>query len=195
MATTTPNFGWSVPTSTDLVKDGATAIETLGDAIDASLLDLKGGTSGQLLAKNSNTDMDFTWTTSPVGSWTTWSANPFNVTLGNGTVTARYQQIGKTVNFRWNLTLGTTTSITGSAYFFLPVAPSYDTPCSIMVRDNGVALYPIVGMAFAGSGGYCDITVGNASTTYLQQANVNGSIPVALGSTDNIYVSGTYEVA
>jgi hypothetical protein len=35
MATTTPQFGWSVPTSTDYVKDGATAIETLGDAIDA----------------------------------------------------------------------------------------------------------------------------------------------------------------
>lgn len=61
MATTTPNFGWPVPTSTDLVKDGATAIEGLGDAIDASLLDLKGGTSGQVLAKNSNTDMDFIW--------------------------------------------------------------------------------------------------------------------------------------
>lgn len=61
MATTTPNFGWSVPTSTDLVKDGATAIETLGDSIDASLVDLKGGTSGQVLAKNSNTDMDFVW--------------------------------------------------------------------------------------------------------------------------------------
>jgi len=61
MATTTPNFGWSVPTSTDLVKDGATAIETLGDSIDASLLDLKGGTTGQVLSKNSNTDMDFTW--------------------------------------------------------------------------------------------------------------------------------------
>lgn len=63
MATTTPNFGWSVPTSTDLVKDGATAIETLGDSIDASLLDLKGGTSGQVLAKNSGTDMDFVWVT------------------------------------------------------------------------------------------------------------------------------------
>jgi hypothetical protein len=62
MATTTPNFGWSVPTSTDLVKDGATAIETLGDSIDASLLDLKGGTTGQVLSKASNTDMDFTWT-------------------------------------------------------------------------------------------------------------------------------------
>ena len=61
MATTTPNFGWSVPTSSDLVKNGATAIETLGDSIDASLVDLKGGTTGQVLAKASNTDMDFTW--------------------------------------------------------------------------------------------------------------------------------------
>jgi len=64
MATTTPNFGWSVPTSTDLVKDGATAIETLGDSIDASLVDLKGGTTGQILSKTSATDMDFTWVTS-----------------------------------------------------------------------------------------------------------------------------------
>jgi hypothetical protein len=61
MATTTPNFSWPVPTSTDLVKDGAVAIEALGDAIDASLLDLKGGTTNQVLAKNSNTDMDFKW--------------------------------------------------------------------------------------------------------------------------------------
>lgn len=61
MATTTPNFGWPVPTSTDLVKDGATAIEALGDSIDASLLDLKGGTTGQVLSKASGTDMDFTW--------------------------------------------------------------------------------------------------------------------------------------
>jgi hypothetical protein len=61
MATTTPNFGWSVPTSSDLVKNGATAIETLGDSIDASLVDLKGGTTGQILTKATNTDMDFTW--------------------------------------------------------------------------------------------------------------------------------------
>lgn len=64
MATTTPNFGWTVPTSTDLVKDGATAIETLGDGIDASFVDLKGGTTGQVLSKASGTDLDFSWTSS-----------------------------------------------------------------------------------------------------------------------------------
>jgi hypothetical protein len=44
-----------------LVKNGAVAIETLGDSIDASLVDLKGGTTGQVLTKASNTDMDFSW--------------------------------------------------------------------------------------------------------------------------------------
>ena len=68
MATTTPNFGWAVPTSSDLVKNGATAIETLGDSIDASMAELKGGTTGQVLAKTSATDMDFTWTTPSAGS-------------------------------------------------------------------------------------------------------------------------------
>ena len=60
MATTT-NFGWSTPDNTDLVKDGALAIRTLGSAIDTSLVDLKGGTTGQNLRKATNTDLDFTW--------------------------------------------------------------------------------------------------------------------------------------
>ena len=47
MATTTPNYGWPVPTSTDFVKDGATAIEALGDAIDATVFGL--GSSGLTL--------------------------------------------------------------------------------------------------------------------------------------------------
>jgi hypothetical protein len=43
MATTTPNYGWDVPTSSDYVKDGALAIETLGDDIDASLFSVTSG--------------------------------------------------------------------------------------------------------------------------------------------------------
>lgn len=66
MANTT-NFNWETPDDTDLVKDGALAIRTLGSAIDTSLVDLKGGTTNQVLAKASNTDMDFTWTTPASG--------------------------------------------------------------------------------------------------------------------------------
>jgi len=57
----TPSFNWQTPDDTDLVKDGAAAMRTLGNAIDSSMADLKGGTTGQVLAKASGTDMDFTW--------------------------------------------------------------------------------------------------------------------------------------
>lgn len=60
MATTT-NFSWETPDDTDLVKDGAAAIRTLGNSIDTSFVDLKGGTTGQVLAKASGTDLDFSW--------------------------------------------------------------------------------------------------------------------------------------
>lgn len=60
---TTTNFSWTTPADTDLVKDGALAIRTLGNGIDTSFLDLKGGTTDQVLAKNSNTDLDYKWVT------------------------------------------------------------------------------------------------------------------------------------
>jgi hypothetical protein len=60
MANTT-NFNWETPDDTDLVKDGAAAMRTLGNSIDTSFVDLKGGTTGQILSKASNTDLDYTW--------------------------------------------------------------------------------------------------------------------------------------
>jgi filamentous hemagglutinin family protein len=93
MATTTPNYGWSVPTSTDLVKDGATAIETLGDSVDATVKALNPettlgdiayrsatantntrlaiGTSGQILSVNGSGVPE--WTTPAAAAGTSWT--------------------------------------------------------------------------------------------------------------------------
>jgi len=73
MATTT-NFGWETPDDTDLVKDGAAAMRTLGNSIDTSFVDLKGGTTGQILSKASNTDLDYAWITNDVGDITAVTA-------------------------------------------------------------------------------------------------------------------------
>lgn len=66
MATTT-NFGWETPDDTDLVKDGAAAIRTALGGVDSSFVDLKGGTTGQVLAKASNADLDFVWSADAAG--------------------------------------------------------------------------------------------------------------------------------
>jgi hypothetical protein len=57
-------FSWQMPTPTDLVTDLPADFEVFGQAVATSLADLLGGTTDQVLAKNSNTDMDFKWVTS-----------------------------------------------------------------------------------------------------------------------------------
>ena len=88
---TTTNFGWTTPADTDLVKDGAAAIRTLGNGVDTSFLDLKGGTSGQILAKNSNTDLDFVWVANDVGDITAVNTNsPLSGGGTSGALTLSY---------------------------------------------------------------------------------------------------------
>ena len=64
MSNPTNPFSWQMPTPTDLVTDLPADFEVFGQAVATSLADLLGGTSGQVLSKNSNTDMDFVWVTS-----------------------------------------------------------------------------------------------------------------------------------
>ena len=47
MASTTTNYGWVVPTSSDLLKNGATAISTVGSSVDTSLWNSGFGQAGK----------------------------------------------------------------------------------------------------------------------------------------------------
>ena len=84
MATTT-YFGWSTPDNTALVKDGASAIRTLGSAIDSSMQYLEGGTTGQILSKTSATDMAFTWISNDQGDITAVTTAAGSGLSGGGT--------------------------------------------------------------------------------------------------------------
>jgi hypothetical protein len=66
-----------MPTAVDLVTDLPADFEVFGQAVATSMADLLGGTSGQILAKNSNTDMDFVWIANDQGDIT-------GVTAGTG---------------------------------------------------------------------------------------------------------------
>jgi hypothetical protein len=74
MTNPTSNFGWQMPTSTDLVTDLPADFAVFGQAVDTTMADLKGGTTGQILSKATATDMDFTWITNDVGDITAVTA-------------------------------------------------------------------------------------------------------------------------
>jgi hypothetical protein len=121
---TTPNFNWSTPDNTGLVKNGALDIRTLGNSIDASLVDLKGGTSGQVLKKNSNTDMDFVWSSDSAGMTNPMTTTGDTIYSSSGSTPARLG-IGST---------GQVLTVTGGV-------PSWATPASANPAFVGCSVF------------------------------------------------------
>lgn len=173
MATTTPNFGWPVPTSTDLVKNGATAIEALGDAIDASMADLEGGTTGQVLAKASNTDMDFAWV----------AADDTNA-IQNSIVDAKGDLIAATAN-------DTPTRLAVGGNTAPLVADSTQSTGLRWDNDIWISYTPAL------TGSISNPTLGNGTLTgnYKQRGKViDFRITLVFGSTST-FGSGTYRIS
>ena len=71
---TSPNYGWSEPDNTSLVKDGAQAMRTLGDAIDTSVWNVGFGQAG----KNKIINGDFSVNQRAFTSTTTHSSYGFD---------------------------------------------------------------------------------------------------------------------
>ena len=95
MATTTPNYLWSVPTSSDLVKNGATAIETLGDSVDASLWNSGYGQAG----KNKLINADFfvnQRNSAVISTSSQFPCDRFSINFSGGTVSAERKTFAST---------------------------------------------------------------------------------------------------
>jgi hypothetical protein len=171
MATTTNN-GWETPDDTDLVKDGALAIRDLGQDIDTSVGE------GLLAWK--------TWAPTLSGGW----AN------GNGTWTAVYCQIGKTVHVFGRFIVGTTTTKGTNLFCSVPV----------QVKANRLAnLFPVRGVA-AGSpfllvGRFISQTLfaieanGAAGTYVGTGTGITATIPATWATSDDFAFSFTYETS
>ena len=154
-----------MPTNTDLVSQLPADFEVFGQAVDTSLADLKGGTTGQVLAKNSNTDMDFTWVaqddislainaqtgtsytaaltdaTNTLVTMDNASANTFNiptdasVNFEIGTVLNIYMK-GAGVTTITAATPGTTTVVSAGATIGSPALGRYKIASAIKLASN-----------------------------------------------------------
>lgn len=124
---TTTNFGWTTPADTDLVKDGASAIRTLANGIDTSMVYLKGGTTGQILSKTSNTDLAFTWINNDQGDITNVSVtSPITGGGASGSVTIGIQDGTTTQKGAVQLENSTSSTSTTTAAVPSSVKSAYD---------------------------------------------------------------------
>ncbi len=133
-------------------------------------------------------------------AWSSWTPTWTNLTVGNGTVVAKYKQIGKTTFCRVSLVFGTTTSISGDVTLTLPVTKvSYggsDIATLGMVRCFDVS----AGAAFEGPILTAGTTTGRVrvfgvSGTNITTVALGATVPFTWTNPDEIAIEFFYEAA
>jgi len=130
-------------------------------------------------------------------AWDDWTPSYANLTVGNGTVVAKYKQIGKTVFLNWQLICGGTTAIGNANTVSLPVAANARYGTANI--DTGIGLVYANDVGTAAYGGKAQLS---ASTTVMRAGWDNGSgpqqnvtFPFGEASGDTFSYHGTYEAA
>ena len=152
-----------MPTATDLVTDLPADFEVFGQAVATSMADLLGGTSGQILAKNSNTDMDFVWIANDQGDITAVTAGTGISGGGTSGAVTITNSMATEITAKGDLIAGT-----GSATFDnLPVGTNGQTLVADSSTATGLKWATASAAAFKGASCYnsANLTIGNATWT------------------------------
>lgn len=129
--------------------------------------------------------------------WSPFSPTWSNLTVGNGTLTARYEQIRKTVRFSIVLVWGSTTSVSGTVQFTLPVPPTpvvgVGTQIGSVKLYNGTASFH--GPLTQSSTTQAVIRWYKVQGTGIIEENISGTSPDTWNTGDEFHIAGSYEAA
>jgi len=126
-----------MPTATDLVTDLPADFAVFGQGVDTTMADLKGGTTGQILSKTTNTDMDFPWVSANPGDITGVTAtSPLTGGGTSGDVTVGIQDA--TTAVKGAVQLSDSTSTTSSVLASTPTAvkSAYDLANAAVAKST-----------------------------------------------------------
>ena len=120
-----------------------TIFDAKGDLLTATAADTparlaSSGIDNEVLIIDTSTSTGLKWGAVPISAYAAWTPTFTNLTVGNGTLSGQYVQIGKMVHAYLNLTFGSTTAITGAVQVTgLPVAPVSTTAAvNAIVQSN-----------------------------------------------------------
>jgi hypothetical protein len=125
----------------------------------------------------------------------TW-ANPITagLTVGNGTWTGEYHRSDGWIDIRGRFTFGSTSAVTGSITFTLPIAP-YDTTvsglCQVGFYDDSAGQY---NFGSSGNSATPTLLVARTDGTYGSVAQVSSTVPWTWTTGDRIEITGRYQM-
>lgn len=130
-------------------------------------------------------------------AWATWTPTWTNLTLGNGSVVAKYKQIGKLVIARLALTFGSTSSIAaGGVEFTLPVNAAEVASQALgnaIIVDTGTTEFIGIVMRSLATAARGVVRVMDASATYAKPAAITSAAPMTWANTDVLLCKLAYE--
>lgn len=135
----------------------------------------------------------------PIGAWKTWTPTLGNLTVGSGTVAARFVRVGRKITYHFKFTLGAGSAVGLQPSFTLPVSPHADYQNtagdmgSVHMLDAATNSYG--GIARKSVGDVVQLFCWAASGAVILTANISATVPFTWGTGDIIDVSGTYEAA
>lgn len=133
------------------------------------------------------------------GAWSTYTPTFANLTLGNGTTSGRYKQVGKKVTFTAYVTLGSTSSFPGgNVSISIPVASvaSGQNQYVLARYFNNVAASSALGYGeIQNNSGTCSLWAPTSNTATKIDGFAGTVIGSAMTATGSFVVAGTYEAA